>query len=160
MLFAIKLECFSIKMNKCGLDYHLTPLECALALPAIIRLITLAHVAYTIKIIQLLMTLLEWRSNLWHHSRSIIKCSGTLALALARSIVSNLQVKQLRLFNQVYLVMPSKKSQEYLYEIATGENRVGSKRRRREIEKESHRLAEWETEHWTELEITWVGNGR
>jgi hypothetical protein len=38
--------------------------------------------------------------------------------------------------------MPFKKLSEYLYEIAIGENRVGSKQRGREREKESDGLAE------------------
>jgi hypothetical protein len=56
--------------------------------------------------------------------------------------VSDPQVKQLRLSNQVYSMMPFIKLSEYLCEIATGEKRVGSKRRVREIEKESSRLTE------------------
>jgi hypothetical protein len=51
-------------------------------------------------------------------------------------IVSNPQVKQLHSFNQVYSMIPSIKSAEYLCEITTGENRVGSKRRVRERERE------------------------
>ncbi len=41
-------------------------------------------------------------------------------------------MKQLCLFNQVYSMMLSIKSSEYLCEITTGENGVGSERRRRE----------------------------
>jgi hypothetical protein len=39
-------------------------------------------------------------------------------------------------------MIPSIKSAEYLYKMSTSENRVGSKWRRREREKESDRLAE------------------
>jgi len=46
--------------------------------------------------------------------------------------LSNPQVKQLLSFNQVYSLKLSIKSLEYLYEIAMGENGVGSKRRERE----------------------------
>ncbi len=35
-------------------------------------------------------------------------------------------------FNQVYSMIPSTKSSEYLYQMVTGENRVGSKWRERE----------------------------
>jgi hypothetical protein len=52
------------------------------------------------------------------------------------------------------------KSPEYLSELITGENGVGSKRREREREKESSRLTEWETECWTEMEIAWVRDSR
>jgi hypothetical protein len=46
-------------------------------------------------------------------------------------------------------------------EITTGENRVGSKRRGRERERER----EWQIngvmmERWTEMEMAWAGNGR
>ncbi len=34
-------------------------------------------------------------------------------------------------FNQVYSMIPSTKSSEYLYKMATGENGMGSKRRER-----------------------------
>jgi hypothetical protein len=39
-------------------------------------------------------------------------------------------------------MIPSTKSPEYLYQLATDENRVGSKQREREREKESSRLKE------------------
>ncbi len=61
-------------------------------------------------------------------------------------------MKQLHWFNQVYSMILSIKLSEYLYEIVTGENRVGSKRRRREREKKSDRLTELETECWAEEE--------
>jgi hypothetical protein len=51
-------------------------------------------------------------------------------------------VKQLRLFNKVYLMILSIKSLRYLYEMSTGENRKGSKQRRWEREKESDGFAE------------------
>ena len=51
-------------------------------------------------------------------------------------IVSYPQVKQLCLFNQVYSMIASIKSTEYLFEITTGENRVGSKNRGRGRERE------------------------
>jgi len=68
-------------------------------------------------------------------------------------------VKQLHSFNQVYSMIPSIKSAAYLGEITTGENRVGSRQRGREREKESSRSTECEMEHWTEMEMTLVGNG-
>ncbi len=43
--------------------------------------------------------------------------------------------------------------------METSENRVGSKRREGEREKERDRLAGGETEHWRDLEMAWVGNG-
>ncbi len=43
-------------------------------------------------------------------------------------------MKQLRSFNQIYSMIPPSKLSEYLYEIATDENRVGSKRRGRKRE--------------------------
>ncbi len=73
--------------------------------------------------------------------------------------MSNPQVKQLRLFDQVFSVIPSKKLSECLCEIATGKNRAGRKRRGREIGKESIRLMESEMELWTEMETTWVRKG-
>ncbi len=39
-------------------------------------------------------------------------------------------------FNQVYLMIPSTKSSEYLHQMASGENRVGSKWREREREEQ------------------------
>jgi hypothetical protein len=39
-------------------------------------------------------------------------------------------------------MIPSTKLPEYSYQMATGENRVGSKQREREREKESNRLME------------------
>ncbi len=46
-------------------------------------------------------------------------------------------------FNQVYSMIPSTKSSNYLYQMATGENRVGSKQREEEdIEIESSGLME------------------
>ncbi len=68
-------------------------------------------------------------------------------------------MKQLRLFDQVYSVIPSKKLSEYLCEIATGKNRAGRKRRGREMGKESIRLMELEMELWTDMEMAWVGDG-
>ncbi len=53
-----------------------------------------------------------------------------------RNIVSNPQVKQQCLFNQVYSMIPLIKLSDYLCGIATGENRVGSKWSRRERERE------------------------
>jgi hypothetical protein len=52
------------------------------------------------------------------------------------NIVSNPQVKQPCLFNQVYSMIPFIKLSDYSCGIATGENRVGSKRSRRERERE------------------------
>jgi hypothetical protein len=43
-------------------------------------------------------------------------------------------VKQLRSFNQIYSMILSIKLSEYLYEIATDKNTVGSKRRGRKRE--------------------------
>ncbi len=60
----------------------------------------------------------------------------------SESIVSDPKAKQLHLFNQVYSMILSIKLSEYLYEISTDENRVGSKRRMRDREKESDGLAE------------------
>ncbi len=60
------------------------------------------------------------------------------------------------LYNQVYSMIPSTKSTKYLYQMATGENRVGSKRRGRDREKESSGSREWETECWEDLEMAWV----
>jgi hypothetical protein len=74
--------------------------------------------------------------------------------------VTNPQVNQLCSFKQVYSMILSIKLSEYLYEIATGENRVGSKWRGREREKESDRLEECETHYWTEMEMACVGNGQ
>jgi hypothetical protein len=51
-------------------------------------------------------------------------------------------VKQQCFFNQVYSMILSKMSSEYLWEITTGENRVGSKQRGREREKKSNGLSE------------------
>ncbi len=49
----------------------------------------------------------------------------------------------------------------YLYEIITGENRVGSRGRRRERERKgAARLAESEMECWMETEMAWVKNDR
>jgi hypothetical protein len=45
-------------------------------------------------------------------------------------------------FNQVFSVILSTKSPEHLYQMATSENRVGSKQRGREREKESSGLTE------------------
>jgi len=45
-------------------------------------------------------------------------------------------VKQLCSFNQVYSMIPSIKSSEYLCGMATGENRVWSKQRGREREQQ------------------------
>ncbi len=56
-------------------------------------------------------------------------------------------------------MIPAIKLLEYLYEIATSENRAGFKWRRREREKKSDGLVERKTEHWTEMEMAWVGNG-
>ncbi len=47
------------------------------------------------------------------------------------TIVSHPRVKQLNSFNQVDSMILSIKLAEYLYEITTGENRVGSKQRER-----------------------------
>jgi len=57
-------------------------------------------------------------------------------------IVSNTRVKKLCSFNQVYSMIPPIKLSEYLSEITTGENKVGSKRRGWEREKDSGRLTE------------------
>jgi hypothetical protein len=57
-------------------------------------------------------------------------------------------------------MIPFNKSGEYLCEITTGENRVHSKQRGREREKESSRLTEGEMEHWAEMEMARVENGR
>ncbi len=45
-------------------------------------------------------------------------------------------MQQLCSFNQVYSMIPSIKLSEYLFEIATGENSVGSEWRGRERERE------------------------
>ncbi len=45
----------------------------------------------------------------------------------------------------------SSKLLEYLFQMATGENGVGSKQREREREKERCRLTEWEKDHWRDL---------
>ncbi len=50
-------------------------------------------------------------------------------------------MKQPCSLSQVYSMISSIKSFRYLYEIVTGENRVGSEWKRREKEKESGRLA-------------------
>jgi len=66
-------------------------------------------------------------------------------------------VKQLCSFNQVYSMIPPIKLSEYLYEITSDENRVGSKWSGREGERErDDRLAESEMERWTEVEMAWV----
>jgi hypothetical protein len=54
--------------------------------------------------------------------------------------------------------MSSIKSSEYLYEITTGEIRVGSKRRGRERERE--RAVDKRSERWSigqKIEMAWVG---
>ncbi len=48
-------------------------------------------------------------------------------------------------FNQVYSMIMNTKSSEYLYQMATGENRVEKERER---ERDSSALMEWETEHF------------
>ncbi len=55
------------------------------------------------------------------------------------------------------MIMHTKLS-EYLYRMATGEDRVGSNQSR-ERDRESSRLTERETNSWTEIEMPWVGNG-
>jgi hypothetical protein len=62
--------------------------------------------------------------------------------------MSDPQAKQPCSFNHVYSMKPSIKLSEYLCEIATGENRVGSKRRGMEVgrEKERKRAADY----WSE----------
>jgi len=54
-------------------------------------------------------------------------------------------------FNQDYSMMPLAKLLEYLYQMATGENQMGSKRRERGREKESNGLTigndHWEKGH-------------
>ncbi len=54
-------------------------------------------------------------------------------------------------------MIPAIKSLKYFCEIATGENRVGSKRRERD--KEIKGLTDWEMECWTEMGMAGVGNG-
>ncbi len=56
--------------------------------------------------------------------------------------MNNPQVKQPFTFNQIYSMMSFIKSSEYLLENATGENVVGSERRKREREKENRGLTE------------------
>jgi hypothetical protein len=65
------------------------------------------------------------------------------------TIVSNPQLKQLHLFNEVDSMILSIKLAEYLYEITTGENKVGSKQREQWINRVRDR---------TEMEMAWVGN--
>jgi hypothetical protein len=61
---------------------------------------------------------------------------AVIVIFCSKNIVSNPQVKKLYMFNQVYSMIPSHKSLEYLCEITTGENRMRSEQRRREGEKE------------------------
>ncbi len=57
-------------------------------------------------------------------------------------ILSNPQEKQPFTFNQIYSMILCIKLSEYLWENITGENLVGSERRKREREKENSRLTE------------------
>ncbi len=69
-------------------------------------------------------------------------------------------MKQPCLLSQVYLMISSIKLSGYLYEIVTGENRVGSERKRSEREREREwQISSVRAEHWSEVEIAWVGKG-
>ncbi len=46
--------------------------------------------------------------------------------------------------NQVYSIILYTKSSDYLYQMATGENRLGSK----QMERERERAADWQSERW------------
>jgi hypothetical protein len=59
----------------------------------------------------------------------------------------------------VYLMMPFIKSTECLYEIATGENRVGSKQREREGEREGEREREQKINGVRDRTLDGNGNG-